>query len=272
MEFNEKMSLSEKLSYYIIHTKMKNYNIKFNEQQSHGETDFELTLNPDSHIVPVEVTSSVDKNFIEIYKNLIKKEIIPIYRKQGRRYKYRVDLTKHANINLIKNEIDDFLYSLEQEITEFNYPLNITDKIKHTKMEKYIDSVEIIDDSKKGVIHINLPFCGNWVNENTINEIVNNEINKSDNRRKLNTGIKEKYFFIYIDNSNSMAWSAITRISQPQTLFKTDIKNLNVWIFAIRVPNLENAKCIIWKAHNNSKWVRDEISIPKDILTQILDI
>lgn len=267
MKFNEKMKFSERLVYYIMQNKMKNYKIKFNEQQSNGEVDFELSSPFNEYTVPVEVTNSVDKGLMEMYGVL--KKNVDFVRKEGRKCCWIIELTKSAKIKKIKDKkdkIDDFFYLLEKEkIQEFDcstmmqYSKDIINKIKDINIKKYIDSATSIGFKEKGSIYILLPTDCCWLDEDRIITSVNNEF-RPDNIRKLNTGIKEKHFFIYIDNTNFSTWCSIIRIIQPQTLCKTDIKNLTIWVVA-----LKDYKCIIWKGHNNSKWERDEIFIPYDI-------
>ncbi|WFD08761.1 hypothetical protein [Tepidibacter hydrothermalis] len=271
MEFSKNMNFSERLAYYIMKTQMNNYEIKFNELQSNGEADFELILSNNEYKIPVEVTTSVNQDLKETIEVIKKNPVIE--RKRERKYCWIIDPGKSANIKRIKEEIDNYLYLLEKEgIQRFNgldiykYTPDINNTIKKICYELNIESATCIGFRDKGCIYITLPGDGTWLDENNVTEAVKKELEKEDNRNKLNAGIKEKHFFVYIDPNNYPAWYAITRITQPKSFLKTDFKDLTVWVVTLIAK-----KCVIWKTNNDSKWEIKEINIADDVETQLLN-
>lgn len=222
----------------------------YRDSQSLGEHDFDLEY-PTGTRVPLEVTQSIDRVMKETCAAIRSRPFVARGRCKQDWYVYA---GRNAHINRIREKVADYLVDIEAEgRTKF---FAFTDSAKSPPVRKILLELGIesgcIWKWKSPGIGIELPGDGGLVDPMLVNEAVETEALKADNRRKLNDiAGSEKHLFVYVDYARTVISEAVNGETQPSVGPKLPPEITHVWVATWAGDGGWHA---VWRAQRNSSW------------------
>jgi hypothetical protein len=206
------MNKAEKIAKSIVETLIKGATMHYCTSQSSGECDFTLEYSTGMR-VPFEVTSATNEGLKATQEAILTRHGGTSVSRVMCIHDWLVVPLPFANINRIRREVDKFLKAIEVEgRNEFLAWTDVEESqaVEAIFRELKIEIGEVINLTTPG-IEIALPMAKGQPDPTIINNIVEAEANKSDNRRKLNAVEgQEKHLFVYLDHATkSIAWAAV---------------------------------------------------------------
>ncbi|MDB4873807.1 MAG: hypothetical protein JWM41_253 [Gemmatimonadetes bacterium] len=248
------MNEAEELAQRVLEAFFTDVRIEFAATQSNGECDFRLFREDNSEIA-VEVTRATDPVALRTRAALMDErrggQVINARRSTG---DWLVDPTKDANIRRIRERVDEYLAEIEAAgIGDFFVERDACHpSVARIWKELRIEAGQRIRWKTPGQICIAPPGAGGWVHGSLINDAVERELQKVDNRRKLAARQSaEAHLFVVIESSSD-AWGAMFRMMLPDVppQFPTEIAH--AWAVA-RLP--ENyALCRVCRVSRAESW------------------
>lgn len=250
------MNHSERLAQALIEKIIHGSSMIFKEDQHSGEYDFDLLFKDDS-VGVVEVTEATNEDMKETHASILNKK------KGGSRVSvvscqnsWVVIPLPEANINKIRNEVDEYLSAIESEGFSKFFPNDIMSSkavchiVHDLKIEMGMVMVRKL--KTKNCIFISLPVNGGVVTNEHIQEAVKAEINKKDNLQKLNKSkAQERHLFIYISEQNYLPWKELVDMTDPPKSPTIPKEITTIWV----VTNARTLnKFTVWKINRINGW------------------
>lgn len=212
-QFATTMNTSEHLAKVLIESVLQGTVMDYRIDQSAGGYDFDL-LYPDGISAILEVTTSTDK----VQESTV--AAITNKRKGGsfiQAKKCRKDWIVHpvssANINKIRAQADEYLADIEADgLEKFFSPIDAVDypSVVRISRELGIEGGSVVKWKNSVQIGIALPGSGGFVSAQNLQNAIQVEAYKADNRRKLGSVVvPERHLFVYVSPRNFLAWAAM---------------------------------------------------------------
>lgn len=257
------MNYSEAVAVGIVEALLPGAVMQYQPYQSNGEHDFNL-IQKNGQIVPLEITISTNeshKGTVKAIRNVRKGG--PFVKANLCHQSWYVFPAPDVNVNNIRKHIDAYLAEIEAEGR--NYFNSYTDAYQSSVIERIfrdlrIEAGEVIKWKQPRQIGIALPKQRTRLNAEHLEQAVEAEAYKSDNREKLGRVISsnERHLFVYIEHDNFPAWYAINGTSPSLKLPSLPIEITHVWAVA---SSREPDKYVVWRASVSEHWVDNGIVI-----------
>ena len=227
------MDKAEAAAKSIVENLIPGARMHYRESQSLGEHDFDLEY-PTGTRVPLEVTVSTDEAAEATRAAILRS-------RRGRLFVLRVYCAhdwyvhprRHANINKIRTHVDNCLAAIEAEgRAQFNA---FTDAAQSPAVLAILQELGIEYGSvvswKSPGIGVATPGDGGLVDPALVNEVVETEARKADNKRKLSAAAgSEKHLFVYVAPTRHVIWVAVRDEAPPAAGPKLPPEITHVWV------------------------------------------
>jgi hypothetical protein len=206
------MDFAESAAKSILEILVTGAKMHYRESQSAGEHDFDLVY-PTGVLVPVEVTMSTDEIAEAMEAAIMRsRKGGPFVQRTQCQHDWWVHPLRNANINKIRTRVDSYLAAIEAEGRgDFNAFMDATESpaIRAILQDLMIEGGNVTK-WKSPRIGIATPGGGGLVDPIFVNNAVETEAFKRDNRRKLGSAEgSEKYLFVYVTPSRHVVWVAV---------------------------------------------------------------
>jgi hypothetical protein len=253
---------SEAIAKGVLESVVPGATMHYHTVQSGGMHDFDLEY-PDGRIVPVEVTASVDEQWMST--------IAAIRRpRTGGQFVCRVKCRKDwyvipqfresLSINEIRQSVDTYLADIEAEGRDrFVAPADAyhSPTVRRIWSELGIEAGYTLVWNPPGRIGIALPGQVARIDAKAVEAAVLAEAAKSDNLKKLRvSSAAERHLFVYISPSNWPVWASINEGTPPPNAPNLPPEVTHVW--AVAMTRHQN-KYVVWTATATSHWVRPSL-------------
>ena len=247
------MDRAERAAKSIIENLICGAKMHYQINQSTGEHDFNFEYATGT-CVPLEVTMSTDEIAEAKAAELIfSKRGSCVLRTLCQR-DWWVHPLRHAKISKIRKHIDFYLAAVEAEGWEqFNAFIDAADSpaIRAILQDLAIEGGQVMK-WKSPSISISTPSGGGRVYSTLINEAVETEAFKDDNRRKLRSAEgSEKHLFVYVTVMRHVVWVAVREGIMPTSGPKLPPEITHVWV---ATWTGDGAWHTVWRAQKNSAW------------------
>jgi hypothetical protein len=245
------MDKAEAAAKSIVEHLIPGTRMHYRDSQSCGEHDFDLEY-PTGARVPLEVTVSTDKAAEATRAAILRRgRFVPRVQCKHDWYVYP---RRNANINKIRAHIDSYLAAIEAEgRTQFkaSTDADTSPAVFTILRELGIESGCVVRWESPG-IGIATPGDGGRVDSTLVNEAVETEAFKADNRRKLSAAAgSEKHFFIYVARTRHVVWVAVREEAPPAVGPKLPPEITHVWVVTWAG---DGAWHTVWRAQRGSLW------------------
>jgi hypothetical protein len=237
--------------------------------QSLGEHDFDLEY-PTGTRVPLEVTQSIDRVMKETCAAIRSQQGGPFVARGRCEHDWYVYPGRNAHISTIRKKVADYLATIEAEgRTKF---FAFTDSAKSPPVRKILLELGIesgcIWKWKSPGIGIELPGDGGLVDPMLVNEAVETEALKADNRRKLNdVAGSEKHLFVYVDYARTVISEAVNGGAPPAAGPKLPPEITHAWVATWAG---DGGWHTVWHAQRGSSWTHmGQVNIETDELKTV---
>lgn len=248
------MDKAETVAEIIVETLMRGAKMRYRETQSAGEYDFDLVY-ATGMSVPLEVTMSTDQPTEAIEAAIMRS------RKGGSfvqrihcQHDWWVHPTKHARINKIRTYIDSYLAAIEAEgWKDFDSFIDAADSpaIHAILQDLQIEGGNVTKWKSPG-IEIATPGDGGLVDPALVNEAVEIEALKDDNKRKLGSAeASEKHLFVYVTHRKYLVWVAVRDGVLPASPPKLPTEITHVWVATWAG---DGGWHTVWRASREDSW------------------
>lgn len=248
------MDKAEAAAKSIVENLIPGARMHYRESQSLGEHDFDLEF-PTGTRIPLEVTVSTDEAAVATRAAILSK-------RRGGSFVGRVHCAhdwyvhprRHADIKNIRKRVDSYLAAIEAEEREqFNA---FTDAAKSPAVFAILKELGIeygrVVNWKSPGIGIATPGDGGLVDPALVNEAVETEALKADNRRKLSSAEgAEKHLFVYVDHTRHVVWVAVREKAPPAAGPKLPPEITHVWVATWAG---DGAWHTVWHARRGFSW------------------
>lgn len=229
--------------------------LRYVEQQSNSEPDFEV-VSPGGHLAGVlEVTSSADPVYTETLEALGPRrhgaEVEIVECRGG----WRVWPDRATRVKYLHERLDEHLAQLERVgIVDFDGTSD------HPKVVEIRERLRLVSgrmtEKRPGSHIINLPGLSETVCPDVINELVRAVASRPDNRNKLsNSHLSERHLFVYVDISSLAAGWLLGSDYLPDLVTVDDVVT-HVWVGQIKTAS----SGVVLHAANRGPWSRDCVS------------
>jgi hypothetical protein len=252
------MDRAEQVTKVVLEAIFPGSNLKFHENQSKGEYDFDLHY-PNGLISAVETTSSIDQ--VLTYTNAqIRDECrggqtVPatLCKKS-----WIVFPTSGAPVKRIRKKIDQRLANLEIEGFEHFDCLDQIPLVRDLCVELQLVRGAVIS-SAPGPQTIDVAYAGgvDAVGSTTATKAAEKEAWKQDNRKKLDVAkTNERHLFVYVNGidalrMNSGPWVALVHFEPPSESPNLPKEITHIWL---ATEDLRAGHFIVWQGTANQKW------------------
>ncbi len=226
----------------------------YRESQSAGEHDFDLVY-PMGAAVPVEVTMSTDE-IAEATEAAIMRSRKggPFVQRTQCQHDWWVHPLRHAKINKIRTRVDAYLAAIEAEgRKDFNSFIDATESpaIRAILQDLHIEGGNITKWKSPG-IGIATPGGGGLVDPSLVNNAIEIEALKSDNKRKLGSAAgSEKHLFVYVTPSRHVVWVAVRDGMLPASGPRLPPEITHVWVATCAGDGVWHS---VWRAQRGLPW------------------
>ncbi|MGA2185851.1 MAG: hypothetical protein ABSH47_22760 [Bryobacteraceae bacterium] len=249
------MNPSERIAQHVFKTVHKGTDVRFRSQQSTGEAvyDFDVTY-PDGTKAALEVTLSTDQESINTLAHLrAQRSVVDAVTCQ---HSWVVNPHPDCRIDLIRKDVDRYLSVIEAEgVTEFTAePGRMTPSVSRIFQDLRIVEGLRVPASPPARIWIGGPTSsveGSIVNPDDLQQAIEYEANKDDNRRKLKAShCKERHLFVCIDPLNTEAWQALITGGTPILPPMLPVEVTHVWA----ATDEHQDGILVWVAEPPKHW------------------
>lgn len=243
------MDKAEAAAKSIIERLIPGARMHYCDSQSLGEHDFDLEY-PTGTRVPLEVTQSIDRAMKETCA-AIRGSFVPRVLCKCDWYVYP---GRDARINPIRKRVDSYLAKIEAEgRTQF---FAFTDSAKSPAVRKILLELGIeygcVFKWKSPGIGIGPPGDGGLVDPMLVNEAVEAEALKADNKRKLGAAAaSEKHLFVYVDYARTVISEAVNGEAPPAAGPKLPPEITHAWVATWAG---DGGWHTVWHAQRGSSW------------------
>ena len=245
------MNSSERVAKALIEEILPGAEMQYHCNQSMGQHDFELKYANDI-TAAVEVTASMDQTMEETMAAILKKDFF-IPRKKGKN-DWLVYPVAGARIKRIWAQVDEYLAAIEAGglsrfwiCTDADLP-----PVASIYNDLQIERGNITKWKNSPYIGVDYPSQGvGLVLAEDIQQAIEAEANKEDNKRKLGiAGTEERHLFVYVD-SYSLAWDALVRGLVLEQAPSLPAEITHVWA----VTRFYSAnEVVVWRAERDKGW------------------
>jgi len=227
----------------------------YHDDQSTGIYDFDLQY-LDGTVAAVEVTVSTSEQLERTAAAILD-------RRKGRtfvpakksRNGWWVHPMRGAKIDRIRANVDEYLAAIEAEghTRFFAYrDAASSPSIARILYDLGIEGGDVIKWKSPNCIRIALPAVGGLVSAESVEQALEAEATKEDNRRKLAaSGCNKRHLFVYINRQNFLPWVALVDEGPPPRSPTLPIEITDVWaVTHTRSP----AEVIVWKTETGKNW------------------
>lgn len=233
----------------------------FRSDQSKSVHDFDLHYS-DGRVAAVEVTASVvavDEETQAAISN--RRKGGPKVKAERCRRTWRVWPQTGAKINRIRSEVDSYLAAIEAAGIE--HFIGTRDRHRHPAVNKiyvdlHVESGNVVDGFEEGYISLALPSGGGFIGGCLVNDAVEVEASKQDNRHKLSSAhalegrsCLEGHLFVFVDVLNHRVWTSLVDSPPPQEAPELPQEVTHVW--AVGTARSGNGY-VVWRARAGSDW------------------
>jgi hypothetical protein len=248
------MDKAEAAAKSIVENLIPGARMHYRESQSLGEYDFDLEY-PTGTRIPLEVTVSTDEAAEATRAaTLSSRRGGPFVPRVHCAHDWYVHPRRHANINKIRVRVDSCLAAIEAEGREqFNA---FTDAVESPAVfailhELGIEHGSVVSRKSPG-IGIATPGDGGLVDPALVNEAVETEALKADNKRKLSSAAgSEKHLFVYVAHTRHVVWVAVREEAPPTAGPKLPPEITHVWVATWAG---DGAWHTVWRAQRGFSW------------------
>jgi hypothetical protein len=252
------MDRAETAAKSIVETLINGAKMHYHTNQSLGEWDFDLEY-PNRMKVPLEVTSATDQGTAATRAAILNPRHGGPFVSRGQcTHDWYVHPLPSANINKIRKHIASYLVAIEAEGRgEF---FTFTDATESPAVSAILRDLKIeygrVISWKSPGIGIGLPGDGGLVDPVLVNEVVETEALKSDNKHKLSAAAgSEKHLFVYLDGTTKHeVWAAARDEAPPAARPKLPPEITHIWMAALAGDGEWHT---VWRAQNGSSWTHE---------------
>ena len=226
----------------------------YRASQSLGEHDFDLEY-PTGALVPLEVTMSTDEAAEKTRDTILHpRRGGPFVPRVLCQHDWYIHPRRHANIKKIRARVDSYLAVIEAEgRAQFNA---FTDSAQSSAVFAILQELGIEYGSvvrwKSPSIGIATPGDGGRVAPALVNEAVETEALKADNKRKLSAAAgSEKHLFVYVAHTRHVIWVAVREEVPPAVGPKLPPEITHVWVATWAG---DGAWHTVWHARRGFSW------------------
>lgn len=252
---NVSMNTAEVLAKTTIDRFVPDARMDFQPQQHAGQYDFDLFIAGVASGA-VEVTTATDQDLRGT------NAAIENPRKGGSFISaskcsngWIVHPTVGANINRIRNKVDEYLAKIEADgLRRFFFE---GDGAAHSSVRRIHQDLGIEAGSTMGwktprQICIATPGTGGQVTSTEVAKAALRETQKQDNRSKLRaSGKLQRHLFVYVDPANYLPWVSLVDCDPPAGAFHCAKEITDVWVATFtRDKNI----VVAWRVRNCSNW------------------
>jgi hypothetical protein len=245
------MNNEEKIAKTLMEKIYVGAEMQYRLDQSKGEHDFDLRYT-DGTTAAVEVTASRDQTMEETMAPILKKDFF-IPRKKGTN-DWKVYPMAGARINRIWSQVDEYLAAIEVGgLSQFCiYTDADISAVASIYNDLKIEGGKITKWKSSPCVGVEYPDQGNGlILAEDIQQAIEAEANKEDNRRKLGTaGTDERHLFVYVD-SYSLAWDALVRGVVPEQPVSLPSEITHVWAVT---QTRSVGEFTAWRAKRGQGW------------------
>ena len=227
------MDKSEAAAKSIVENLIPDAKMHYRESQSLGEHDFDLEY-PTGTRVPLEVTVSTDEADEATRAAILhSRRGGPFVPRIHCAHDWYVHPRRQANINKIRAHVDSCLAAIEAEgRARFNAFIDAAQSpaIFAILQELGIEYGSVVS-WKSPRIGIATPGDGGLVDSALVNEVVETEALKMDNKRKLSAAAgAEKHLFVYVARTRHVIWVAVRDEAPPAVGPQLPPEITHVWV------------------------------------------
>jgi len=271
------MRYSENVAKVVIERLSPGYEIRHADAEHESVPDFELFVGGSLRGV-VEVTESVDRPWLEMFKAIQRRNGVPAAKCHR---SWFVELGVTANLKNASG-LDDALATLEASGFDQFPPIRCDDlrtlEPIYAVMQRLKVDVAFSIDPRDGKpkIAFKSPSRGGVVSHEAFECSIGAEANKEDNRRKLSLGRHpERHLFVLLTSKNILPCRLVVRSIPSKTTQPWDIganppteapsippEITHIWATAITDFGDE---AVVWRVENGKAWeVLGKVEVPKD--------
>jgi hypothetical protein len=249
------MNRSEQVAKYVIETIHKGARAEFRCQQSAGEYDFDLTY-ADGIRAAVEVTRSTPQYSLQTLTKL--RDLECSVGATACQHSWLVHPLPTARIRLVLKNVDRYLSAIESEgINQFlAEPGRESPSPSVSNILRCLQIVEgstllLPPPARIWVAGPSPSAKGSIVKAGDLQRAIEDEANKTDNKRKLAASqCRERHLFVYVDSLNTGPWQALIAGCIPEQPPALPAEVTHAWAATDEAPN----GIIVWTAEPAKKW------------------
>jgi hypothetical protein len=249
------MDHAEATAKKLIEALISGAKMRFRPDQSRSVHDFDLQM-PDGTLEAFEVTASIDREIEEMNAAIIdpKKGGIKFQSVLCKRA-WHIHPGRGARIGKIRKEADAHLAELERiGVGSFFGPLDWStyDSVRALYEGLRVSSGDVVEGRPPGEISLAPPGSGGSVGAVLAHEAVIKEVEKADNRKKLeHSGFRKRHLGVYIHSRNYLPWVGLIEFDPPVETVTLPDEITDVWAYGeSREPNT----FAVWRAQANESW------------------
>jgi hypothetical protein len=248
------MDHAERIAKAAVETVIHGSRMTYREDQSVSVPDYELRL-PDGRSVALEVTTSM----VEPLQKTIaairdKRKGGPVIKTELCKRDWYIHPHSRANINRIRKEADAYLAAVESDgLKGFRSATDSDeyDSVARIYLELGVEYGTVMTWKTPGQIVIAHPSSGGFVDPSRVQDAVNRELSKEDNRVKLAAAAtEERHLFVYIDPRNHIAWVPLVDMDPPTEPPYLPPEITHVWAAS---ESRAAGEYLVWRA-NGKGW------------------
>lgn len=247
------MKPSEAIAISILESLLPGATARYRQDQSTSTHDIDLEY-PDGRIVPVEVTTSVDEQWMRAIAAIDEQRFVDRVRCHKDWYVVPV-FRQGLRIDRIRREVDGYLLQVESEgLERFFAPADAWrfPSVQRIWADLDIEAGYTLAWKPPGRIGIALPGQLARVDGMAVEHAVLEQAAKADNLDKLRAvEAPERHLFVYIKPDNFAVWLAVNEGHPPVGVPPLPAGITDVWAAA---PARSQEECIVWKATSSSPW------------------
>ena len=249
------MNHSEKIAKILIEVIIVGGNMQYRPDQSSSVPDFDLKY-ADGTVAAVEVTASESAEIRRTTAAISdEKKGGPFVRAKKCRNGWWVHPLGDANINKIRTHVDEYLAEIEAEGRRrfFAYTDAVTSPaVRRIFHELRIEAGDVVQWKIPNCIGIAFPGQGGRVSVEYVQQAIEAEAHKEDNRRKLAVAdVDERHLFVYIDPRHYLPWKALVDEHPPKQGPSLLSEITHIWAATeTRSPD----EFVVWKAERGKNW------------------
>jgi hypothetical protein len=271
---------AEKIAQLVVEASFPGAKMKFNENQSHGECDFDLYY-AHGTVAAVEVTESADQNQKWMTGKLNPKNGGSVIKAKHCKKSWMIFATDAKTIPAIREKADEYLAEVEQAGQQSFYWLDaVTTRLqREAGLEKVLPPCvpRCVEDicydlkimkgsaiSEEGPpkIFISHPVRGGAVGPSVALKAGDRECKKNDNRKKLGAAKKaDRHLVVYVDVTNGLPWCALMDSEPPAELPELPEELTHIWLIAYSGEVNSKDAFVVWRASATEIWRKFKISI-----------